>query len=1800
MKWKKVISGVLTYAMVISSVVSSAPLQAAAEENQALEVPGLVYTAPVEGETAKQYPEVGYKVRMTENIIERPSAQKGVVDYKAGEWGFNGEYEDNELPAGEGFGDVYLGHKVPLVMSFRMYIPSKINDETELIRKGEQYVFTIKGNKSGGNCMTAWYHGTSYSNDAYYRYDEYEGGEEGFFGKWHDIQIVFGEENGKSRHMIYVDGKRGHWGDGSTSIDQPDRDANMVHKNNRLSIGSRAFADLGGLISDFKVYNGEGMTESQKETFAAMSTLQSSQVTNVLSEIEPKAEMGLEPTPQFGIESQWYSKDASGANITMESPDKFVCGTGYEAMTTLIAPEGYAFPTTDAYKKAIEDKIDAGRDSTGITKDVKISEDGKNASIKVNYPAMNCNIKDIELPAKFNAIAEGESVKLQPLSVPMGSSPDHAVTEDCTYDFEVAEGSDYVSVTRSGLLTAKAVGKAVIRITARPGDAAPAYAKEFSIEVISENTAITPGITYTKPAAGVKPSSPSVDVTERKMLVNTKKGTTLNSSENGEVVTKEGREGFTNLFTSAATDDDFDIQGHTTMVISMDVYIGQKPTKEVYLFAKGGNAQRHNQFYLNYLTSNAFQFWGENDNWPNASKNITDDFFGNWHKIVAVYSGGKDELYIDGEKGSRRDRNVNPQHRDYPFKISSSELVEFGGCIANFEFYSGKYFPNSPLDISGNNSVYATVENWMEGKTPTASISLLKPYEETTVWSVIGGDTLGENDTFDASNILGGDSTDAKGYVATTTLTAIGGYEFSDAETIQEKVAAGTSEGETSHVKVNVSEDKKTAVIRVYYGEPLTIGEADIADVAYTAPANDAAASEPTITVPEGAHYETESFWMENGLDMAENAVFTAVDANSYVVKTIFSATDGYIFEEGIEDAVKAKVTAGADNAQTSVVISPDGTTMTLTTVYAVNISKNRPVTALYSEEGRPASLVVDGSDPGDGENKYWQSGSMLDGQLNHRNEPQWLTVDLKAREAEVSSIYLSFQAKAWGTKYKIETSDSAEGPWRQVKNIDRADADNTSGQKQTFSAQDLDTTKLKRYVRFWFDQMNGYATGLSRIAIKEITITGVRSELYYDVNFESNGGSAVAAQSIFANDRVVRPAVPTKDGYTFDNWYTDAELTTPYNFESPVRGDLTLYAGWQASVTFMKNDGTDTVVKTEKVTVGEKVNVPADVLTRTGYDFAGWYANAEGTGDAFDFNTPINSNTILYAKWTPKEYTVTFDTKGGSEVAPVKVLHGNTIARPTEPTMTDKGFAGWYKDADCTAGQEYNFSAKVTESFTLYAKWVDAAQMVTITFDSQGGSPIVNMSVEKGQKAPNTPANPQKDGYTFKGWFKEAACTTQFNFASDIVNENITLYAKWEKNPVPLTGIALDKTEHTFTSLDAPLTVKAICSPADADDMELEWTSSAARVATVPKTGTAGTAGEITNVITPVGNGDAVITVKAKNASNIKAIINIKVELPAEEFTVSFVSNCDTEVPAQTIAKNGKVTEPSGLTKDGYTFDKWYTEETFENAYDFDAPVTGSFTLYARWIEDEAPVEKTYQVTFESNGGSVVAPQEVKEGEPAVRPENPARDGYTFDNWYSDEGLQTLYAFDTPVTADITLYAKWTQNTAPGPGQNPNPNPNPNPAPDPGQPKPVVNGQKVDSGNNQYKVLDAKKRTIAVSKGMASKSKKVKIPSKINVNGTSFTVIGIANNAFKNYKKLTEVTIPASVKSIGSGVFMNCKSLKKVTIQGKSFKVGKNSFKGTSPKLKVKAKKMTAKQRNTLQKNIRKKGNNKKAKVTR
>ena len=138
-------------------------------------------------------------------------------------------------------------------------------------------------------------------------------------------------------------------------------------------------------------------------------------------------------------------------------------------------------------------------------------------------------------------------------------------------------------------------------------------------------------------------------------------------------------------------------------------------------------------------------------------------------------------------------------------------------------------------------------------------------------------------------------------------------------------------------------------------------------------------------------------------------------------------------------------------------------------------------------------------------------------------------------------------------------------------------------------------------------------------------------------------------------------------------------------------------------------------------------------------------------------------------------DYEVKFDSQGGSSVASVFVADGNKITRPTNPTFAGHAFGGWFKDAACT--NEWNFANDVvTGNMTLYAKWTVA---FTVTFDSQGGSKVPSIDVEAGAKI-SKPVDPTLAGYMLAGWFKDAACTNEWNFANDAVTGNITLYAKW------------------------------------------------------------------------------------------------------------------------------------------------------------------------------------------------------------------------------------------------------------------------------------------------------------------------------------------------------------------------------------------------------------------------------------
>ena len=140
--------------------------------------------------------------------------------------------------------------------------------------------------------------------------------------------------------------------------------------------------------------------------------------------------------------------------------------------------------------------------------------------------------------------------------------------------------------------------------------------------------------------------------------------------------------------------------------------------------------------------------------------------------------------------------------------------------------------------------------------------------------------------------------------------------------------------------------------------------------------------------------------------------------------------------------------------------------------------------------------------------------------------------------------------------------------------------------------------------------------------------------------------------------------------------------------------------------------------------------------------------------------------------------------------------------------------------------------------------------------------------------------------------------------------------------------------------------------------------------------------------------------------------------------YTVTFESNGGSFIAVLSVNSGSAINRPTDPIRSGYILENWYTDSALKTVYNFSTPVTGDIVLYAKWNSVSA---NTYTVTFNTNDGSYIATQTVNSGGTATRPTNPIRSGYTFDNWYSNSGLTTVYNFSTPVTGSITLYAKWT-----------------------------------------------------------------------------------------------------------------------------------------------------------------------------
>ena len=498
------------------------------------------------------------------------------------------------------------------------------------------------------------------------------------------------------------------------------------------------------------------------------------------------------------------------------------------------------------------------------------------------------------------------------------------------------------------------------------------------------------------------------------------------------------------------------------------------------------------------------------------------------------------------------------------------------------------------------------------------------------------------------------------------------------------------------------------------------------------------------------------------------------------------------------------------------------------------------------------------------------------------------------------------------------------------------------------------DPTKAGYFFEGWYTK-NGTLEGNDwgdlfdfETSITQATTVYAKWTKGVNVSFDLDGSSTtgINAQTVYPGKGATKPTrTPTKTGYTFEGWYLktdgdefDAEAV---DFETAVFDkDTTIYAKWTKnwSVTFDLDSGSITgpSASAQSVYPGATATKPTKTPTKTGYTFEGWYLKTgdDFAAEAFDFETPITADTTIYAKWT-KNWSVTFDLDSGTGTAAEQSIYpGKTATKPADPKKTGYFFDGWYlKTGDNFAADAFDFKTPITADTTIHAKWT---QGVKVTFSTgEDATTVAEQTVYPGKTATKPAADPTKAGWFFDGWYKEEACTNVFDFETETISQETTVYAKWTQ------GITISyNTGESEAEVESEIIYpgKTAQEPATAP----EWLGHIFE-GWYTRSGAEGDWGELVNFAEKTFSTDTTLYAKWSDG-----------------WTVTFKSDTDTTFASQTVAKNGTATRPANdPAKQGYLFLGWYTQDGTQNEddwgtkFNFSTAIDGNKTLYARWMEN-------------------------------------------------------------------------------------------------------------------------------------------------------------------------------------------------------------------------------------------------------
>lgn len=507
---------------------------------------------------------------------------------------------------------------------------------------------------------------------------------------------------------------------------------------------------------------------------------------------------------------------------------------------------------------------------------------------------------------------------------------------------------------------------------------------------------------------------------------------------------------------------------------------------------------------------------------------------------------------------------------------------------------------------------------------------------------------------------------------------------------------------------------------------------------------------------------------------------------------------------------------------------------------------------------------------------------------------------------------------------------------------------------------------------------------GVAEISASELVsglglTLGQKTEI--SVNYKPGSGSNYAPTSdqtlsITVNESTLPTVALTSAGYAYGKPVSGFQLTKPMGVQ---------IGGKQIRDA---NDANDAEV-TDGTFGAQAYTLWVNLECEKGYKLSG------NTAVTLDGKEPLRIEDGFYIFQLDKlvpTYHIKYTLNGGTmSGAPETYTENSADITLPQPTKAGYRFAGWTGTGLTAPTMEVTIPTGSKENREYTANW-EEIQYFTVFYNVHGhGKAPDDEKVESGKTAAK-PEDPTADGWKFKGWYRSDDYIGEpFDFTTAIT-EDTTLHAKWARTWTVSFDVGSHGTAPTAQTVENGAKATKPADPTAEDYSFQGWYT------------------------------DTRYTMEYDFSKEVTEDTTVYAKWVKKPI-VSFNRNGHGTAPAsQTVELNGKAVKPADPTAEGYVFRGWYTTAACTTEFDFNTPITADTTLYAKWDE-------IYTVTFNvGDHGTAPAPQKVENGGKATKPENPTAKGWRFDGWYTDERCTAGYDFDKAVTANTTLYAKWTQ----------------------------------------------------------------------------------------------------------------------------------------------------------------------------